>query len=613
MVTGGEQMVCVTGAGGFIGSWLVKELLHRGYAVRAAVRDPEGRKNAHLHALERAKRRLSLHRADVLDCNSLRAAFNLCDGVFHVASPVSDDPELLPTAIEGTKNVINAAADMGIKRVVFTSSYGAAHMNPNRRSDQTLDETCWSDLEFCKQTQNWYCYAKTVAEKTATEEASKRGVQLLVVVPAVTVGEMLQPTLNASVYRVATYMRGTKSAYPNAVAAYVDVRDVARAHALVYEHPDARGRYLCIGSVLHRSEFVRLLRELFPQYPITTRHAVHSFERELVQDSDKLTGQGSPTSNLTSFSPNRSTTMVTGRSEQMVCVTGAGGFIGSWLVKELLHRGYFVRGAMREPADIKNAHLHVLDGAREGLSLYRADVLDRNSLRAAFALCDGVFHVASPVSNDPELLPAAIEGTKNVINAAADMGVKRVVFTSSYGAVHMNPNRRSDQIIDESCWSDLEFCKQTQMLAERTAMEEASKRGVNLLVVVPAVTVGEMLQPTLNASVHRVATYMMGTKSAYPNAVAAYVDVRGRYLCIGSVLHRSEFVRLLRELFPQYPITSRCKDNSKPMVKPYKFSVQRLETLGMQFTPLKESLYRTVISLQDKGHLPAAISRRSAL
>lgn len=320
----------------------------------------------------------------------------------------------------------------------------------------------------------------------------------------------------------------------------------------------------------------------------------------------------------------------------MVCVTGAGGFIGSWLVKELLHRGYFVRGAMREPADIKNAHLHVLDGAREGLSLYRADVLDRNSLRAAFALCDGVFHVASPVSNDPELLPAAIEGTKNVINAAADMGVKRVVFTSSYGAVHMNPNRRSDQIVDESCWSDLEFCKQTQnwycyakMLAERTAMEEASKRGVNLLVVVPAVTVGEMLQPTLNASVHRVATYMRGTKSAYPNAVAAYVDVRdvarahalvyehpdarGRYLCIGSVLHRSEFVRLLRELFPQYPITSRCKDNSKPMVKPYKFSVQRLETLGMQFTPLKESLYRTVISLQDKGHLPAAISRRSAL
>ncbi|KAF0920526.1 hypothetical protein E2562_035635 [Oryza meyeriana var. granulata] len=68
---------------------------------------------------------------------------------------------------------------------------------------------------------------------------------------------------------------------------------------------------------------------------------------------------------------------------------------------------------------------------------------------------------------------------------------------------------------------------------------------------------------------------------------------------------------MLKELFPQYPITARCADD-KPMVKPYKFSVQRLEALGMHFTPLRESLYKTVTSLQDKGHLPV-ISHRSAL
>lgn len=51
--------------------------------------------------------------------------------------------------------------------------------------------------------------------------------------------------------------------------------------------------------------------------------------------------------------------------------------------------------------DGKNAHLQAMDGAKERLSLYRADVLDYNALRAAFCLCDGVFHVASPVSNDP--------------------------------------------------------------------------------------------------------------------------------------------------------------------------------------------------------------------
>ncbi|GJN38004.1 hypothetical protein PR202_gb27010 [Eleusine coracana subsp. coracana] len=268
-----KQLVCVTGAGGFIGSWLVKELLQRGYVVRGTARHPEDRKNAHLHALDGAKEHLSLYRADVLDCKALSAAFSSCAGVFHVASPVSDDdPEVMSAAIEGTKNVVNAAADMGVKRVVFTSSYGAVHMDPNRSPNQTLDENCWSDLEFCKQTKNLYCYAKTVAEKTAMEEASKRGIQLLVVVPSLTIGEMLQPTLTLSVSLVvASYMKGKKK-YPNAVAAYVDVQDVARAHVLVYENLAASGRYLCIGDVLHRSEFLQMIRELFPQYPITTKY-----------------------------------------------------------------------------------------------------------------------------------------------------------------------------------------------------------------------------------------------------------------------------------------------------------------------------------------------------
>ncbi|KAG0537125.1 hypothetical protein BDA96_03G121200 [Sorghum bicolor] len=319
--------------------------------------------------------------------------------------------------------------------------------------------------------------------------------------------------------------------------------------------------------------------------------------------------------------------MVETAAEQVVCVTGAGGFIGSWLVKELLQRGYAVRGTARDPEDSKNSHLLALDGAQERLSLYHADVLDYMSLRRAFSLCDGVFRVASPVSNDPDLVPVAIEGTKNVMNAAADMGVQRVVFTSSYGAVHMNPNRNPDRTVDESCWSDLDFCKQTQTVAEKTAMEEASKRGIQLLIVVPSVTIGRMLQPTLNLTLSAVATYMNGTKKAYSNAVGAYVDVRdvalahifvyedlsthGRYLCIGDMLHQSEFLQMMRELFPQYPITTKCKDENKPMIKPYKFSTQRLVALGMKFTPLKESLYNTVVSLQENGHIPLLLHKSS--
>ncbi|KAM3223809.1 hypothetical protein ACQJBY_057280 [Aegilops geniculata] len=87
--------------------------------------------------------------------------------------------------------------------------------------------------------------------------------------------------------------------------------------------------------------------------------------------------------------------------QELVCVTGAGGFIGSWVVKELLLRGYRVRGTARDPADQKNAHLLALEGAEESLTLCRADVLNYDSLRAAFRGCHGVFHVASPVSNEP--------------------------------------------------------------------------------------------------------------------------------------------------------------------------------------------------------------------
>ncbi|TVU08025.1 hypothetical protein EJB05_41409 [Eragrostis curvula] len=129
-----------------------------------------------------------------------------------------------------------------------------------------------------------------------------------------------------------------------------------------------------------------------------------------------------------------------------------------------------------------------------------------------------------------------------------------------------------------------------------------------------------MLQPSLNASIYMTAFYLLGVKKAYRNAVAGYVDVQdvarahvlvyedpgshGRYLCIGVVLHQSEFFKTLIELFPQYLIPTECEDKKAPKVKPYKFSTQRLQALGMKFTPLKESLYKTVISLQKHGHIP---------
>ncbi|CAB4272947.1 unnamed protein product [Prunus armeniaca] len=53
----------------------------------------------------------------------------------------------------------------------------------------------------------------------------------------------------------------------------------------------------------------------------------------------------------------------------------------------------------------------------------------------------------------------AVNGTKNVIVAAAEAKVKRVVFTSSIGTVYMNPTRSPDVVVDESCWSTLNIAR----------------------------------------------------------------------------------------------------------------------------------------------------------
>ena len=81
--------------------------------------------------------------------------------------------------------------------------------------------------------QNYYCVAKTVAEKTAMEEASKRGIHLVVVVPAFTLGETLQPALHLAMYMlIVSCMKGTRKACPNAVSGFVDVQDHYSRRAL---------------------------------------------------------------------------------------------------------------------------------------------------------------------------------------------------------------------------------------------------------------------------------------------------------------------------------------------------------------------------------------------
>lgn len=152
-------------------------------------------------------------------------------------------------------------------------------------------------------------------------------------------------------------------------------------------------------------------------------------------------------------------------SSETVCVTGANGFIGSWIVRTLLARGYVVHGA-HQPGTATD-HLLDLPSAAARLLLFPADLLDPAAVRLAVAGCSGVFHVASPCTldspRDPEaeLIRPAVEGTINVLEAAvAAGGVRRVVITASISSLIPNPGwPHHIKPVDESSWTDLDYCK----------------------------------------------------------------------------------------------------------------------------------------------------------
>ncbi|XP_030951757.1 phenylacetaldehyde reductase-like isoform X3 [Quercus robur] len=271
MSGGAGKIVCVTGASGYIASWLVKLLLNRGYTVKASVRDPnDPKKTNHLQVLDGAKERLHLFKANLLEEGSFDSAVEGCDGVFHTASPfynnIKDaEAELLEPAVKGTLNVLNSCAKFpSVKRVVVTSSMAAVlHSKKARTPDVVVDETWFSDPDVCKEAKQWYSLSKTLAEENAWKFAKEKGIDIVTINPAMVIGPLLQPTLNTSAATILNLINGAQT-FPNVTFGWVNVKDVANAHIQAYEIPTASGRYCLVERVIHHSEVVRVLRELYP-------------------------------------------------------------------------------------------------------------------------------------------------------------------------------------------------------------------------------------------------------------------------------------------------------------------------------------------------------------
>ncbi|XP_020966124.1 cinnamoyl-CoA reductase 2-like [Arachis ipaensis] len=106
---------------------------------------------------------------------------------------------MIEPAVKGTTNVLEASLEAKVERVVYVSSVAAAFMNPNFPNDKVIDESCWSDKDYCRKSNNWYCFSKTEAEEQALDFAKRTGLDVVSICPTLVLGPILRSSIvNAS-------------------------------------------------------------------------------------------------------------------------------------------------------------------------------------------------------------------------------------------------------------------------------------------------------------------------------------------------------------------------------------------------------------------------------
>ncbi|KAH1222715.1 putative anthocyanidin reductase [Glycine max] len=259
---------CVTGATGYIGSWLVEALLERGYTVHATVRDPE--KSLHLLSLWTRGDRLRIFKADLNEERSFDEAVKGCDGVFHVAASMEFNvvqkenieacvqANIIDPAIKGTINLLKSCLNSNsVKRVVFTSSISTITAKDSSGKWKPLvDESCQIQSELVLKTQasGWvYALSKLLTEEAAFKFAKENGIDLVSVITATVAGPFFTASVPSSVKVLLSPITGEPEFFKilssvNArmgSIALVHIEDICSAHIFLMEHSKAEGRYIC--------------------------------------------------------------------------------------------------------------------------------------------------------------------------------------------------------------------------------------------------------------------------------------------------------------------------------------------------------------------------------
>lgn len=244
-------MILVTGAAGHIGNVLVRELLTRGKPVRAMLLPGEDR--TPLNGLN-----VEIVEANVLNLPQLTNAFEGVDTVFHLAGLISilpgKDEMVNLVNVEGTRNVIQAARMMGVRRLVYTSSIHALTRLPD---DQVIDESTPFDPE---NSAGEYDRSKAQASLEVLS-AARDGLDAVVVCPTGVIGPY-DFRLSEMGTLIKDWMANKPSWLIDGAYDFVDVRDVVNGMIAASERGQTGESYILSGEKISIKNLMLIVKEL---------------------------------------------------------------------------------------------------------------------------------------------------------------------------------------------------------------------------------------------------------------------------------------------------------------------------------------------------------------
>ena len=230
-------MYLVTGATGFVGSAVARQLLARGDAVRVLSRAESDQTN--IRDLD-----VEVVEGDLLKPETLRDAVEGCDGVFHVAADyrlwVRNPEPMFRANVDGARAIVDAAVSAGVERIVYTSSVAVLGNVPGKAADEETPVTYADMIGPYKQ-------SKFRAEEAVRQLIVEKGAPVVIVNPSTPIGPRdVKPTPTGRV--IVEAASGKMPAYVDTGLNVVHVDDVAAGHLLAFDNGSVGERYILGGD-----------------------------------------------------------------------------------------------------------------------------------------------------------------------------------------------------------------------------------------------------------------------------------------------------------------------------------------------------------------------------